>query len=356
MGGYISNMYFKMIANKPMYWMGKGGDLSFTSGDVALPNYNIALGDINGQPQAYTGWRTSCMYLWNTTMGGPCVLRPTNFVSWDSPYKGTWANPSCLKGVRVEADGTCPLPQSPSWLARLCKGFYCNEQGVFKGGKSRVKPLKESKGPWSSDQSEKEKQNRHNNGWSNQFAFPWEVGMMYDFQVGGEMQRPMGCKGLDEPFGSLSKPLWPQRNSGSPIWSSPAMECKLNGYAPEGKPMHKIIEDLASDNEFFALKFLEAYGMMASNGYVDSDLEDGPQNGWFGHYSLSQQGIDIGDFVSYIETNSPVTFTDRKADPWICGHRGHVVTTCGTRFSKYLQVADGRYSAGRSCELKENGC
>merc|ERR1711972_1186432 len=78
--------------------------------------------------------------------------------------------------------------------------------------------------------------------------------------------------------------------------------------------MHQIIDDLASDNEYFAEKFLESYGMMISNGYTESELTDGPQNGWLGHYSLSQQGIDVGDFTSYIAENSPVTFTDKKTD------------------------------------------
>ena len=54
-----------------------------------------------------------------------------------------------------------------------------------------------------SDLSGKEKSGRHRNGWSNAFTFPWEVGMMYDFKVGGEIQRPMGCNGLDELFETL---------------------------------------------------------------------------------------------------------------------------------------------------------
>ena len=58
--GYISNVFFKMLANKPMYWMGKGGDLSFTSctssGGTKIPLYNLAVGDKNGEPLAYNGW------------------------------------------------------------------------------------------------------------------------------------------------------------------------------------------------------------------------------------------------------------------------------------------------------------
>ena len=34
------------------------------------------------------------------------------------------------------------------------------------------------------------------------------------------------------------------------------MQCGLNDYAPEGKPVHEIIEELASDNEHFAKVFL----------------------------------------------------------------------------------------------------
>merc|ERR1712013_726356 len=179
-------------------------------------------------------------------------------------------------------DGTCIVTDSGN-MAKQCMGFHCDERGVFFGGKAKRATTKERFGPWRPDLGKKEIQDRKSNGWSNQFAFPWEVGMMYDFTVGGEMQRPMGCKGLDEPFGTLDKPLWVQGNTNSPIWNSPAMQCGLNNYAPEGKPMHEIIEDLASDNEFFAETFLEAYDLMTANGYLASDLRDGPQNGWFGH-------------------------------------------------------------------------
>ena len=80
--GYISNVYFKRLANKPTYLVGTGmvgsndlmksvnlhltggGDLSFLSCDVdaiesetgkALVR-NIAIGDQNGKPVAQTGW------------------------------------------------------------------------------------------------------------------------------------------------------------------------------------------------------------------------------------------------------------------------------------------------------------
>ena len=49
---------------------------------------------------------------------------------------------------------------------------------------------------------------------------------------------------------------------------------------------------------------------MTSNGYSDQKLIDGPENGWFGFYSLSQQGIEITNFNGYIKYHAPLKFTD----------------------------------------------
>ena len=58
--------------------------------------------------------------------------------------------------------------------------------------------------------------------------------------------------------------------------------------------------------------------MMTSNGYSESELSDGPHNGWLGHYSLSQQGINVGDFEAYIAENTPITFTDKNVSTSNC--------------------------------------
>ena len=83
--GYISNMFYKMIANKPTYRFQRGGDLrwgprSFNvspnpdlhknifnfhdnifSFGAGLNIWRTAQGDKEGQPVAQTGWRASCM-------------------------------------------------------------------------------------------------------------------------------------------------------------------------------------------------------------------------------------------------------------------------------------------------------
>ena len=61
-------------------------------------------------------------------------------------------------------------------------------------------------------------------------------------------------------IGSLN---WPYRWG----WASPAMKCGLNMHKPVDRPMHEVIDDLATDNELFAEKFLEAWQIMTNNGY-----------------------------------------------------------------------------------------
>ena len=130
--------------------------------------------------------------------------------------------------------------------------------------------------------------------------------------MGGVAQRAVGCPGLDTPFGTVEEPNWPYRTSKSPMFASPAMDCEVNTYAPEDKPMHEIVDYLASDNEYFAEVFLGGWQQMTSNGYGSGELVDGPESGWTGHYSLTQQGVHVADFAEYIRQNKPVTFTDPK--------------------------------------------
>ena len=46
----------------------------------------------------------------------------------------------------------------------------------------------------------------------------------------------------------------------------------------------------ASDQQYWSVKFLEAWDIMATNGYTD--LEAGPEAGWLGYYSLDKASIN----------------------------------------------------------------
>ena len=297
--GYLSNMYFKMIANKPTYRNRKGGDLSFGKGVNIWPT---AQGDPEGNPVAMTGWRASCMYAWDTIEGGPCVLRPSGDTASDSPNPDKLAYKKCFDR-QLSRDKCVPDED----YSKYCKDAWCDENMVEHGAKleGADSPVV---GPWSEGLSDQT--NRHSHGFDNQFAFPYEIGLFWNLTVDGVGQRAVGCPGLDEPFGSIDEPLWPFRNSKSAIFASPAMQCEFNTYAPEGKPMHQIVDEFASDNELWAEKFMEGWQQMIANGYAADELEDGPQNGWIGHYSLAKQGVEISDFESFIAENAPVTFTD----------------------------------------------
>lgn len=338
--GYLSNVYYKMIANRPMYRMDRGGDMSFGDASGADTIYPTAIGDPEGRPTPIFGWRASCMAHWNTTEGGPCFLRPTKAAAPDGPNPHRQAFPNCLK--EINSTGHCVF--SDTYKSK-CANAWCDENRVEHGaGLDRVKPLIET--PWYPNATDE--MARHTQAWSNQFAFPWEVGMFWNFSVGGEAQRPVGCPGLDRPFGKVNveveEPNWPYRVDSSPIFSSPAMNCSKNQYAPEGTPLHQVVDELAADNEYWAEMFLEGWHGMVTNQYTEGELRDGPESGWFGHYSLTEQGIAVGDFAEYIERNKPVYFTDPKADPFICAHRGHGMVSCGFKMSTGL--AKGRFDKG----------
>merc|ERR1719468_814099 len=151
--GYISNMYFKMISNKPTYRFEGGGDLSMGKGENI---WQTAQGDQDGNPIAQTGWRASCMYAWDTVEGGPCVLRPSGATAADSPNPDKITYGKCVK--EVDSNGHCVLNTDDS----LCKNVWCDENNVeHDAGLSGASP--EIVGPWTEGLTDQ--QNRHNTGW-----------------------------------------------------------------------------------------------------------------------------------------------------------------------------------------------
>ena len=86
---------------------------------------------------------------------------------------------------------------------------------------------------------------------------------------------------------------------------------------------------------------------MATNGY--SSLTEGPEAGWLGFYSLNKQGrmaeVSLESLIAE-NTEDGLVWTDPQADPYICGHRGHVGTSCGLTFSYVINtfLSGGKYS------------
>merc|ERR1711972_667362 len=169
-------------------------------------------GDANGNPQPYTGWRASCMYLWNTTEGGPCFMRPTHSNAFDAPSKD-FHTVECVDSV----DGNSkPVMRN----TKQCADAWADENNII--------------------------------------AFPWEISAAWDFTTRTEKgQHATGCPGLD------SWEKWPYRNMNSPIYGSYAMNCSRQSY----KNLADIVDKFASDQQYWSVRFLEAWDTMATNGY-----------------------------------------------------------------------------------------
>lgn len=71
-------------------------------------------------------------------------------------------------------------------------------------------------------------------------------------------------------------------------WKWTSIErCPLNDFAPEGKALHKIVEEIADDHDVFGKKLLAGYERMIQNGYDPIlELHDAPVNSWFGYYTM----------------------------------------------------------------------
>ena len=192
---------------------------------------------------------------------GVCLFRPSDDC-WDTPNPSGYVNNDCI--TKVDCDGKCIIN------TKKCPDAYCDENNIVHATKTHMKKLKKLVGRYVDDP--KSAAARHVCGWSNEFAFPFELGMYWNFTMGppGKIfQRAMGCPGLDEPFGTYENPNWPYKNSNSERYGSPAMQCGVNEYTPTGssQALYEMVDDLALDNEVFAENFMEGWQVMTTNGY-----------------------------------------------------------------------------------------
>ena len=125
-------------------------------------------------------------------------MRPTPATASDAPNPDKISYNGCVK--EINSEGQCVIDTSD----RRCANAYCDENLVvigadLEGAGPPVSGPYEGKNPL-------DIATRHGQGWNNQFSFPYEVGMYWDFQVGEVSQRAIGCPGIDEPFGTVDVP------------------------------------------------------------------------------------------------------------------------------------------------------
>jgi len=285
---YLTSMYYKMLANKAMYFMSttrnldeNGAFASESAGFKGVPNHQVAVGDAEGKPVAAMRWKSACNKLWNTTDGGPCFWRPMR-------QDCTQDNPAALE-LRENCFNRTD---------ECCKDASFSPEGIQTGGcrMHTTSVVHQSTG----------KQCDFNL----QFAMHMEVGLYHNFSLTGPAHRATGCPGLDG---------WrPDHNATDA--QSPPVGCGLASTA-------QIVEEYAADHDVWAKDFLHTFQKMQENVERPDDLYEGPQSSWLGYLTLADR-VDIGDYAKYIEQNNPLVFTDPNADPYVCAE-------CHRRFSEY---------------------
>ena len=66
------------------------------------------------------------------------------------------------------------------------RNAWCDDNNVVHDG-NPARSYPEPQDAWNEDLDSGDKGQRHNSGWNNQFAFPWEIGFYRNFTVGGRL-------------------------------------------------------------------------------------------------------------------------------------------------------------------------
>jgi len=277
--GYLSSLYFKLIANRPMYVQYIQTNGRFGRERV---NNDVAVGGENGEPLALTQWRVHCGPVWNTTDGGPCFVRPSKQHCPEKNPERPKLRANCFGGYddagkRIPLDTDC------------CRDATFTDDGVQIGGCEETK---------------------RRCGFNLQFALPYELGMYNKMSYKNDTLRPWGCDGINI---ERKDPRW----NGRPTYGTPVMTCQRNDLNLDGEPAYKVIEDFADNHDVWARDFLDGWELMQANGYGNS-LSAGPQNGWLGFNSLRERGDVVDDYESFIHDNVPLVFTNPNANPLLC--------------------------------------
>ena len=266
-GPNLSNMYYKILANRPTYDMRGSTGFDMMSSN---PNGNLlpfSVGDKNGNPVSMWGMRVSCSDCWNTTQewaGGPCTWRVTTPTNPDAPNRE-----KVMKSCYTMKEGKRVVKNSKN-----CRKVIFSKEGIQIGDSGAI-----NKGKLAP-------------GWSNMFMLNYEGGLYKKFDIDPVAMRPTGCVGID-----LQDPnkMWTDGFSGKhSVTTSRVNQCPITDVEDEkGNPIHKIVEEFADDHDIWASAFLDAWGRMQDVGYEEADLTEGLQKSWFGYNHLLKMDANI---------------------------------------------------------------
>ena len=131
------------------------------------------------------------MFLWNTTEGGPCLLRPIRNQCWDSADPAHNIKDYCVGDMTTWGPDATPVitskhckpPKADGWIDttdgnNILKGIpYMETFHKIDTPYADVDPT-----DFENDDDYKfELRRRWHCGWNNQFAFPWEISSYWNF-------------------------------------------------------------------------------------------------------------------------------------------------------------------------------
>ena len=95
-------------------------------------------------------------------------------------------------------------------------------------------------------------------------ALPAEVGFYRHFEFDNVTGMPSGCPAFDT-----------EKFQAGEV-NSVQVDCGLETYAPEGQPLHAIVDEFADDQQSWMDEFVPALEKMLENGYQADDLVPTP--------------------------------------------------------------------------------
>lgn len=220
---YLNNQLFRHLAMRPQYKGDRGNPWTLT-------------GDYLGQP-AETRW----------------LVRGNKFTPTGGPFQwGHWylRCPSSNDCARITADeavaernSSTPYPDYPKAVSG--KGSNRAEPDTPDGCCDNLEP-----------------------GWrcrpecqryivNDETALSVDTGYMFAFDVSEATGLPTGCKAFDEANN------WSDDTT-SKGYAGP-MDCPLQTYAPEGEPLHAVVEEYADEQDAWMRDFLPAVQKMVEN-------------------------------------------------------------------------------------------
>ena len=225
----FNNQFARAVAQRPEYFSNCDDWMTME------PKWSL-VGDAYGN-KAQTSWRVVRKYI--TKNGGP--------YQWHHVYNRCPASNECATFNRNAAEDRAEPGTPEGCCDDLEPGMYCQPSCV------------------------REIQN-------DETAVQSDMGFYFHFER-DEDGMPRGCPNFESE-------TWLNGGDGSKGGKYRGVDCGLEAYAPDGEPLHQIVEEMADSNENLMKDFGPAMEKMIHNGYEAEAMDEIPAEWWSHVYDL----------------------------------------------------------------------